>query len=146
IGLMTNVVLNLILLPRFGLLGAVWATAAANFTALALIYRFDAWLGMKVQGRMLLVSLLPLALGLGPWVALAVLAVVLVGMVRTNWILSANEKERLVSAWRGYTGRSAHKVELAGCDGLALALPSPMKGEEVESPLKDSIDGKNRLA
>jgi O-antigen/teichoic acid export membrane protein len=56
IGLVANVILNLLLLPHFGLLGAVWATAVANFTALALIYRFSAWLGMTIQPSMLLVS------------------------------------------------------------------------------------------
>ena len=34
---------------RFGLHGVVWATAAANLFALACIYRFNAWLGQRID-------------------------------------------------------------------------------------------------
>jgi glycosyltransferase involved in cell wall biosynthesis/O-antigen/teichoic acid export membrane protein len=102
IGLVTNIGLNLLLLPPYGLLGAVWATAIANFTALALILRFDAWLGMKIERSLLIVSLLPLALGLGPWVALVVLATTIFGIVATNQILSAEEKQRLIDVGYRY--------------------------------------------
>jgi len=102
IGLITNVVLNLILLPRFGLPGAVWATAVANFTALALILRFNAWLGMKIERSLLVVSLLPLSLGLGSWAALTVFAATICGIVGTDRILSHDEKQRLTAVWRRY--------------------------------------------
>jgi glycosyltransferase involved in cell wall biosynthesis len=102
IGLVTNVVLNLILLPRFGLLGAVWATAVANFIALALILRFNAWLGMKIERSLLLVSLLPLSLGLGPLAALGTFAAVIAGIVATDQILSTDEKQRLLAVWQRY--------------------------------------------
>ncbi len=102
IGLITNIGLNLLLLPRYGLLGAVWATAFANFTALALILRFNTWLGMKIERSLLIVALLPLALGLGPGVALAVLAATIFGIVTTNQILSSEEKLRLTAVGYRY--------------------------------------------
>jgi glycosyltransferase involved in cell wall biosynthesis len=106
IGLASNVVLNLILLPRFGLLGAVWATAAANFIALALVYRFNAWLGMQIEKSMLAVTLLlPLTLGFGAVPAIIALAVTLAGVIWTNRILSADEKQRLLAVWSDYMTR-----------------------------------------
>lgn len=101
VGLLTNVGLNLWLLPIYGLLGAVLATAAANAVALAMIFLFDAKLGMKVERSTLLVSLLPLSVGLGLWVAIAVLAAILAGAIGTSWIFSASEKEKLLAAITG---------------------------------------------
>ena len=106
-GLVTNVVLNLILLPRLGLLGAVLATGAANAVALVLIYRFNTWMGMKLQRSVILVSLLPISLGFGAWVALAALAAVALTAVFTNQLFDADEKQRLIGAVRGYRNRIA---------------------------------------
>ena len=125
IGLVTNVGLNLILLPRFGLAGAVWATAAANFIALALIYRFNAWLGMKIERSLLLVSLLPLTLGLGLLTAIATLAAVIVAIIATDQILSRDEKRRLTAVWQSY----AHRLPFFRASRLALA---PWPGGIVE--------------
>jgi glycosyltransferase involved in cell wall biosynthesis len=128
LGLITNVALNCILLPLFGLKGAVWATAAANFTALAMIFRFNAWLGMKIERSMLLVALLPLSLGLGPVAALLTLAATICGIAFTNQILSADEKHQLNGVWRMYTAKLPWKrsniesLQLAA-DGIHLPLP-----------------------
>lgn len=105
LGLVTNVVLNLLLLPRFGLMGAVWATAVANFTALALILRFNSWLGMKIERSLLLVAALPLSLGLGVWAAIGTLAALVCGVVGTNQIFSHDEKSRLLNVWHRYVNR-----------------------------------------
>ena len=56
LGLAVNVGLNLLLLPRLGLLGAVLATAAANFVALMVVVAISRRLGFRVD--------------LGTWVAL----------------------------------------------------------------------------
>jgi O-antigen/teichoic acid export membrane protein len=95
VGLVSNIGLNLLLLPHFGLLGAVLATAAANAIALGIIFLFDARLGMRVERPTLLVSVLPGALGFGLWVALAALAATTVVAMKTNWILTEREKEKL---------------------------------------------------
>ncbi len=46
-GLVVNVLLNLLLLPRFGLIGVVGATAAGNVAALGLILLFSRLVGMR---------------------------------------------------------------------------------------------------
>ena len=49
VGLVVNVSLDLVLLPRVGLHGAVIATTAANFIALLLIYLLNNRLGMRID-------------------------------------------------------------------------------------------------
>ena len=127
IGLATNVVLNLILLPRFGLAGAVWATAAANFVALALILRFDAWLGMKIERSTLLIMMLPLTLGFGVWVSLLTMAAMVATIVLTNRILSPEEKQQLTAVFSSYTDRfSWLRRRKAAVPTNDLTNPSPL--------------------
>ncbi len=110
-GLITNVILNTILLPRYGLVGAVWATGAANAVALVLIYRFNVWMGMKLQRSVVLVSLLPITLGFGPFAALAALTAVVLAAIFTNRVFDAAEKQRLVRA-RSWLQESNGMIEL----------------------------------
>jgi glycosyltransferase involved in cell wall biosynthesis/O-antigen/teichoic acid export membrane protein len=105
VGLASNIVLNLILLPRFELLGAVWATAAANLIALMLIYRFNAWLGMQIERSMLAVTLLPLTLGFGVIPATVALVITIAAIIGTNRVLSADDKQRLSAVWSDYMTR-----------------------------------------
>ena len=102
VGLCISVGLNLFLLPRFGLHGAVWSTTAANFVALSLVYLMNYWSGMRIDPGTLLLSLTPLALVLGPLVALGVLALVSVGAVTTTWLFTHDEKQQLWAAAQGY--------------------------------------------
>ena len=105
LGLVVNIVINLMLIPHFGLHGAVWARAAANLLTLGLIYRFNAWLGMRIEKSLLIVSLLPLALSFGPWAALAALLAITYAIIGTNQIFSQSEKQRLLRVWNGYVSR-----------------------------------------
>jgi O-antigen/teichoic acid export membrane protein len=98
--LVVNVALCFVLLPTFGLHGVVWATAAANLFAVAGIYQFNRWLGLRVDRGVWLVTLAPLALGAGAWVSAAVLGAAVLGIVFTNQIFSCEEKELLTAAWR----------------------------------------------
>jgi polysaccharide transporter, PST family len=98
--LVVNVVLCFFLLPRFGLHGVVWATAAANLFALVCIYQFNRWLGLRLDRGVWLVTLAPLALGAGPWLSAVVLGAAVVGILFTNQILSRHEKELLGATWR----------------------------------------------
>ena len=72
-GLVLNVPLNLLLLPRLGLEGAVLATAAANALSLPLICLFNRRLGFRLDDGLKLVLVLPMLLCLGPWVSLLAL-------------------------------------------------------------------------
>ncbi len=101
-GLMVNVGLNLLLLPRMGLLGAVVATTAANLVALALILCFGRLLGFRLDRGTLVVLGIPFAICLGPWIALLVLAAVALDAAASERVLSADEKRQLADGWRHY--------------------------------------------
>jgi O-antigen/teichoic acid export membrane protein len=98
--LVVNVGLCFVLLPRFGLHGVVWATAAANLFALACIYRFNSWLGQRIDKGVWLVTLLPLALGAGAWFSLVALIATMGIVVFSDWLLSRDEKQLLMANWK----------------------------------------------
>jgi O-antigen/teichoic acid export membrane protein len=98
--LIVNVGLCFVLLPRFGLHGVVWATAAANLFALACIYRFNGWLGQRLDRGVWIVTLLPLALGAGPWISLAAFGAIVAIIVFSGQLLTRDEKFLLSATWR----------------------------------------------
>lgn len=104
-GLALNVGLNLTLVPLYGLQGAVWATAAATLLALTLTYLFAYPLGLRPDARVWLAMLLPLSLAGGKWTALTAVATVLLLGAGTNWLLDADEKQKLRGATQGYARR-----------------------------------------
>lgn len=79
-GIVINLVLNYLWLPRFGLDGAVWATVASTGCVLIgvqfVMRRFD----FPIDGQCIAVAMLPLALFLPTWAALAV-SVLIVGVM-----------------------------------------------------------------
>ena len=95
VGLLLNIGMNLLLLPRFGLEGAVWATTAANLVTLALTYEFSRWYGMRVDRGTWLLTLAPLCLVLGPWASLSLLAVILIAVVATDRLFTQQEKDQI---------------------------------------------------
>jgi PST family polysaccharide transporter len=95
VGLGINLLLNLLLVPRFGLPGAVWATAAANAVALAVLYLLAARFGLLMDTGLLVLSLAPLALGVGLYAALAAVVVLLHQAATRNWLLRPQEKQVL---------------------------------------------------
>jgi len=105
IGLGVNVGLNLLLLPRMGLLGAVLATTAANFVALVLILSFNRMLGFHVDRGLWVVLAAPLSLCAGPSVAALLLLLIVMQAAAGELLLSAEEKRRLVEGWRHYRQR-----------------------------------------
>jgi polysaccharide transporter, PST family len=100
VGLIANVGLNLLLLPRYGLYGAVLATTIANLVALLLILAFSRWLGMSIHRGTWLVVGLPLAFSMGPWVSLGLLIAVATIAISTNLLLNEDEKQELLGVWR----------------------------------------------
>jgi polysaccharide transporter, PST family len=105
IGLVVNVSLNRILLPRYGLIGAVAATMTANLVALTLLSTFNRMLGFRLHRGTMLALAMPGLLCFGPWVVLGAMAVVAVVAIPTNWILSSTERELLLDAWQRYRER-----------------------------------------
>lgn len=101
-GLLLNVGLNLLLLPRMGLLGAVLATTAANLLVLVLICAFNHLLGFHLDRGARVVLALPPAICLGPWIALLLLVAVVLEAVCRDRLLSPEEKRQLADGWTQY--------------------------------------------
>jgi PST family polysaccharide transporter len=114
-GLVLGVPLNLLLLPRLGLPGAVLATAAANALTLWLICRFNRRLGFRLDDGARLVMVLPMTVCLGPWVASAALGLALADSMFGNGIFSADEK-------RYVARRAADYAMRFGLQRMAAAL------------------------
>ena len=111
-GLFVNVVLNFLLLPIWGLPGAVTATAAANATMLSLNFYFGRKCGMRLELGTVLVALLPLCLLLGP--KPAVISVILFAWLaarstlvfsREGLQLLQEQFEERASAWLSHVSR-----------------------------------------
>jgi O-antigen/teichoic acid export membrane protein len=101
LGLVVSVALNMLLLPRLGLLGAVLACCASKLTLLAATYSFARLLGWRGELGTWLVAALPLALLLGPKWALAAYVVVLIGSVASESLFTRDEKDQLSTTLGG---------------------------------------------
>jgi O-antigen/teichoic acid export membrane protein len=101
-GLAVNIALNLLLLPRLGLLGAVLAASAANLVALVLILAFSRLSGFRAQrGLWIILGLAP-AICLGPWATVGVLLGIALEAIRTDQILTRGEKHQLAAGIKNY--------------------------------------------
>jgi O-antigen/teichoic acid export membrane protein len=107
LGLAVNVGLNLLLLPRLGLAGAVLATAAANFVALLAVVVISRRLGFRVDFGTWVALLLPLVIAMGAWRAGLALAVVAIYAAASDRLLSRDEKRLLA------TGIGQHLAKLS---------------------------------
>jgi O-antigen/teichoic acid export membrane protein len=109
--LVVNIALNVLLLPRFGLTGAVAATAAANGLALACALAFNSRLGMRPNVGLGAASLAPLALLGGPVAATVIVVAAALFAMRSNWLVSQDERHKLFVAVQGFwTRTAAHRV------------------------------------
>jgi len=97
-GLVLNVAMNLPLLHTLGLLGAVLSTAAARLAVLCLVWWFARRHGMLVDRGLVLAAVLPIAICLGPWPGLILLAVVVLGIVPKVEYFNADERAVLTAA------------------------------------------------
>jgi O-antigen/teichoic acid export membrane protein len=97
VALALNLGLSYLWLPSMGLLGAALAAAVARLAALALLWWLTWRLGLQLDRGVLAVAVLPALLGFGPWIALAGLAVVLMGLVPGVRCFNDEERQRLLS-------------------------------------------------
>jgi O-antigen/teichoic acid export membrane protein len=105
LGVLTNVGLNLVLLPRMGLQGAVLATATANGTALLLMGLLCRRYGFGMHRGTIVGLLLPISIPFGPWVVLPVLVAVIVLAILTDSFLSREEKHEIITGAEQYLGK-----------------------------------------
>jgi len=104
-GLAVNVVLNLLLLPRFGRLGLVGATAAGNLVTLLLIQALNARFGLRTSFRVWLIVTLPMLFPLGVIPAAGVMAVVVVATAGGQALLDEDERRELWKVAHRYRDR-----------------------------------------
>ncbi len=109
-GLALNVGLNLLLVPRYGLHGAVTATTLANLLSLSLAYLLNAYLGAKPSRAVWLVSLAPASLLLGPWATAAATVTLLHQAWRGEWLFTASERTRLTAFVRRRQPKPPHNA------------------------------------
>ncbi len=100
-GLALNVVLNLFLIPMWGLLGAVVATTMATAFAVAILYWINKRAGMELQAGTIWMTIAPAALCGGMWPAAIVLAVLVIAVPFSNKLLTSAERELLLDFGRG---------------------------------------------
>ena len=128
-GLVANVGANLLLLPLLGLTGAALATCIANVVSLAAVFALARYRGFELQATTVVISLMPLALGLGPWVALAVWLITGLAAAGSRLVLKAKEKEEIFRLFK-------ETVHASGISKLRHA--SPMR-EHNKLPEENSL-------
>ncbi len=92
LGLASNIGLNLVLLPRFGLAGAVSATAAATLLALLAQLEVNRRSGMRIHRGVWFAIFTPALLAINPFAAAACGCLLLVIVVARGWVSTAEER------------------------------------------------------
>ena len=100
VGLVTKIALNLLLLPLWGLLGAVVATAVAMLAALLVQLYMNHRNGMAVDRATLLLLFAPVLLTTGPTIAALGTVFLLLMSTSRGWVLSAEEQARFIALIR----------------------------------------------
>ena len=98
IGLLINILLNAWWVPVFGLRGAMTATSLSGGAILLMTILEMRRCGVRLGWRCLFFTTFPISLLFGSVPAAAVLAIVLILIGRTDWLLNAQEKQSLDDA------------------------------------------------
>jgi O-antigen/teichoic acid export membrane protein len=106
-GLVINVVLNAILIPAWGLQGAVVSTTAATGFAVAMLYWINHRAGMHIQPGMVWLTMVPAALCGGPWCATAMLLLVTAALPLSKTLLMQHERDSLAELTKSYLAKFA---------------------------------------
>jgi O-antigen/teichoic acid export membrane protein len=96
VGLGTNIALNMLLIPEYGLQGAVVATMLGNAVNLILVYIGNHKLGCHTDAGIWLTSLMPLLLLLPLEAAVIGFGIFAIVGFTTEWLLSADEKRDIL--------------------------------------------------
>lgn len=102
--LAVNVALNLVLLPTWGLAGAVAARCLANALGLGLVLGFSYRLGYRPDRGVWIVLAAPAAFALGPLATLAVLVALVFEGVTRQVLFSSDEKRLIAASVARYLG------------------------------------------
>jgi len=107
-GLICNVFFNYLWIPRYGLMGAAVATNISFGISIIMMYLWFMKEGFKIKPSAFFVCLLPLLFMFDNLVIAVLFAILLVVILRTNFILSGEEKDNLVQLLR----KSLSKVKI----------------------------------
>jgi len=80
VGLASSVLMGCVLVPQYGIHGAVWSSAAAKFLALVLLAILLKLNGMAFDAKLIPLALVPLMLPLGVLPSLALIAILVRGL------------------------------------------------------------------
>ena len=105
-GLVVNLTLNMLLIPIFGLLGAVLATAAGNLLIVISLFALNHRLGCKTDLGIWLCAAIPLILLLSKPLAIGAGILLLLLCVTTNLFFSQIERQEIASLVKKRLGRS----------------------------------------
>jgi O-antigen/teichoic acid export membrane protein len=96
-GLVINVLIDLALIPTWGLLGAVVGTTVSTGIAIAVLYWINWLAGMQLQRGMVLFTIAPAALCAGAWSGLIVLGLLGACLPFSRTLVTDSERDSLVS-------------------------------------------------
>ncbi len=106
LGLLVNLGLNMLLIPIFGLLGAVLATAAGNLLIVILLFTLNHRLGCKTDIGIWLCAAIPLILLLSKPLAIAAGVCLLAVCAGTNLFFNQSERLEILEMAKKRLGRS----------------------------------------
>jgi peptidoglycan biosynthesis protein MviN/MurJ (putative lipid II flippase) len=95
IGLAVNILLNIALIPLWGLYGAVFATTLSTGLALGLLYWLNRREGMEIHSGLVWLTFAPIALGGGVWLGGSVLIAILIAAPFSRWLFTTEERALL---------------------------------------------------
>lgn len=107
LGLATNVLCNLALLPSYGLRGCVISAAAGACVCLITMLVLNRRHGMAVDRGVWILAASPVALGLGVWTAVTACLLVAAACVGSEFIITGAEREEL----KNFAAGLLHKIE-----------------------------------
>ena len=100
IGLLVNIAVNIVLIPKIGLPGAVIGTACGNGALVALMVLMNHRFGCSMNSGIWICSLLPLILLTKPLVGTGLLAAIALVCLFSNLILNNDEKQDFKKVYR----------------------------------------------
>jgi polysaccharide transporter, PST family len=102
VGLAVNIVLNLALIPSWGLLGAVVATTTSTALAIAVLYGINRSAGMELQRGLVWLTIAPATLCGGAWCGTAMLLAIAVALPFSRSLITQPERELLAERFLMY--------------------------------------------
>jgi O-antigen/teichoic acid export membrane protein len=104
-GLLANIAINVLLIPAWGLLGAVISTTVATGLALAVLYLINRRIGMQIQPGLIWLTIAPAAMCGGALCGLAGFAAVVAALPFSRTLINQNERDVIAEFGRTMIGK-----------------------------------------